>query len=89
MSDVQRDLIVVTGYWRVYFNKHGAEPLMWCISPDEGDWEIAVRDVQMTATAVTVYRPKPLQDDDDGKPSAWLFVTGTLTVNSSGFAVIA
>lgn len=39
-----------TGSMRIYFNRHGAFPLMWCIEPDPRtasgawpSWEIADR----------------------------------------------
>lgn len=77
-----------TGKFRVYFNRHGAEPLMWCISPEGGGWEIAVRDVQLSTIAETVYRKKETADEDDGRPSAWIACEGTLTINVVGFATI-
>jgi hypothetical protein len=81
--------MTVHGKFRVYFNRHGAEPLMWCISPDDGLWEIAVRSVQFaTATAETAYRKKDTPDEDDGKPSAWIAVEGQLTVFPFGHATI-
>jgi len=76
------------GRWRIYFNRHGAEPLMWCVSPDEGGWEIAVRDVQIATIAEAVYRKKETADEDDGRPSAWFLCEGVLTVFLSGFATI-
>ncbi len=76
------------GKWRVYFNRHGAEPLMWCISPEDGSWEIAVRDVQLATIAESVYRKKPVADEDDGRPSAWFSIEGQLTINPAGFATI-
>lgn len=76
------------GKWRVYFNRHGAEPLMWCVSPDDGGWEMAVRDVQLAASAETVYRKKSTPDEEDGRPSAWFSVEGVLTISAAGFAVI-
>ena len=78
-----------TGKFRVYFNRHGAEPLMWCISPESGLWELAVRSVQLaTPTAETVYRKKETADEDDGRPSAWIAVEGVLTVHTHGHATI-
>jgi hypothetical protein len=77
-----------TGKFRVYFNRHGAEPLMWCISPELGGWEIAVRDVQLATIAESVYRKKETADEDDGRPSAWFAIEGVLTVNAAGFATI-
>lgn len=80
--------LVITGKFRVYFNRHGAEPLMWCVAPDAGGWEIAVRDVQLATIAETVYRKKETADEDDGRPSAWIAIEGVLTVNPAGFATI-
>jgi len=72
------------GRMRVYFNRHGAFPLVWCIAIDgiTPGWELAVAaihfdDVSMTA----VYQPKDTDDADDGKPSAWFEVCGALRVN--------
>jgi hypothetical protein len=80
--------VCITGKFRVYFNRHGAEPLMWCVSPETGGWEIAVRDVQLATIAESVYRKKETADEDDGRPSAWFAVEGVLTVNAAGFATI-
>ena len=68
------------GRWRVYFNKHGRADLPWCIAPAAGGWEIAVPAVLITTEAETVYQPKATPDDEDGRPSAWLFVEGKLVV---------
>lgn len=76
------------GSFRVFFNRHGAAPLVWCIAPECGGWEIAVADVDITAPVRAVYQPKPEKDEDDGKPSAWLAVDGLLTVLASGHASI-
>jgi hypothetical protein len=84
----ERNRFTITGKFRVYFNRHGAEPLMWCVSPETGGWEIAVRDVQLAAIAETVYRKKETADEDDGRPSAWFAIEGVLTVNAAGFATI-
>lgn len=80
--------MVVHGKFRVYFNRHGAEPLMWCVAPDAGGWELAVRDIGISTHAETVYRKKETPDEDDGRPSAWFAVEGVLTVNAAGFATI-
>lgn len=77
-----------TGRWRVYFNKHGAAELPWCVAPDAGGWELAVAAVGIAAPAETVYRPKPTPDDEDGRPSAWIAIDGVLTVTRSGHASI-
>lgn len=69
------------GIFRVYFNRHGAAPLVWCVATDE--WELAVSSVTLIAPTQSVYRPKATDDDDDGRPSAWLEVRGTLEVRGS------
>lgn len=82
-----------TGALRVYFNRLSAEPMMWCVSPDstdDGTWEIAVRAVRLGPGLIadTVWRPKATPDDEDGRPSAWLAVTGTLAIHADGTATI-
>lgn len=77
-----------TGTFRIYFNRHGAAPLMWCVSPEEGDWEIAVQHVEIHVEAWTVYEPKATPDDEDGRPSAWIRVTGELDIRHGGIARI-
>lgn len=76
------------GIWRVYFHRLNPEGLAWCVSPDDGSFEIAVRDVLIRARASTVHRPKATADDDDGRPSAWIRVEGLLTVGADGVATI-
>jgi hypothetical protein len=67
------------GTFRVHFNRHGAAPLVWCVATDE--WELAIASIVITGAEIrTVYKPKATPDDEDGKPSAWLEVTGVLTV---------
>lgn len=85
---LNRSTISIPGTWCIYFNRHGAEPLMWCISPEAGDWEIAVRDVEITGFVMTVYRKKPTADEDDGKPSAWITASGMPTIGLDGEARI-
>ena len=56
---------------RLHFNRHGAAPLVWCIST--GDFEIAVKSFRTFGVPIeTVYTPKSTPDDEDGRPSAWL-----------------
>lgn len=78
------------GLLRVYFNRLSAEPMMWCVSPEDGLWELAVSTVQLgpTVVAETVWRPKATPDDEDGRPSAWLATAGTLRVFDDGTATI-
>jgi hypothetical protein len=76
------------GSFRVYFHRLNPEGLPWCVSPDSGAWEIAVRNVVIGTSSTAVYRPKAKPDDEDGRPSAWIAVTGTLTVCEDGLARI-
>ncbi len=80
--------MTIYGKWRVYFNRHGAAPLMWCVSPVAGGWELAIASIGINVHAMTVYRPKPIADEDDGKPSAWIEAQGQLTILESGHASI-
>jgi hypothetical protein len=70
-----------TGTFRIYFNRHGAAPLVWCVATD--DWELAVAAVEITAAVRTVYEKKLIPDEEDGRPSAWLEVKGELIVSAS------
>lgn len=58
------------GSVRLHFNRHGAAPLVWCLSTPT--CEIAVKGFTTGVPVVTVYAPKATLDDEDGKPSAWL-----------------
>jgi len=78
----------LTGRWRVYFNRHGAADRPWCVAPEAGGWEVAVRSVGISTVAETVYQPKAVPDDEDGRPSAWIAVDGYLTIHMSGHASI-
>lgn len=73
--------MTITGKFRVHFNRHGAAPLVWCVSTDH--WELAVASVTLKAPVQSCYRAKATADDDDGKPSAWFEVSGTLVVENS------
>jgi hypothetical protein len=79
--------VIGVGRWRIYFNRHGAAGMPWCVAPDAGGWELAVGAVMLTVTAETIYRPKATPDDEDGRPSAWIAVDGKLTV-AGGLACI-
>jgi len=70
-----------TGTFRLHYNRHGAAPLIWCVTTD--DWELAISEFHVHVPLTSVYRPKATADDDDGKPSAWLEATGTLEVVGS------
>lgn len=77
-----------TGALRVYFNRLSAEPMMWCVSPEDGMWEIAVSRVSFEGAATTVYQPKATPDDEDGRPSAWLAAHGHLRIFADGTATV-
>jgi hypothetical protein len=78
--------VTYTGTFRLHFNRYGAAPLVWCVATD--DWELAVARIVLTGVEMrSVYRPKATADDDDGKPSAWFEVDGTVRVEG-GTAVI-
>ncbi len=67
------------GTFRVSFNRHGAAPLVCSIATD--DWEINVRGFQAIGVEMrSVYVAKATPDDEDGKPSFWIEVTGLLDV---------
>lgn len=70
--------MIFVGKFRVYFNRHNAAPLVWCVATD--NWEIAVAGIAIRAEVRTVYEPKATADEDGGKPSAWLEVEGELEV---------
>lgn len=72
-----------TGKFRVYFNRHQAAPLVWCIAPEAGGWEIAVAHVVFRVDTNTVFAPKETKDEDDGKPSGWLYCEGALRISGS------
>lgn len=71
----------LAGRFRVYFNRHQAAPLVWCVRSENGNFELAVAQVDIAAPTRTVYRPKDTPDDEDGMPSAWLEVDGVVNVD--------
>ena len=75
----------VSGNFRIHFNRHNAAPLVWSIATDE--WELSVMGIVIESTVRTVYRPKDTDDDEDGRPSAWLETHGTMTLER-GIATI-
>lgn len=83
-------VILMTGTWRISFNRHGAAPRVWSIMQDDPGmrWELAVSHLRITAPCWTRYEPKATADDDDGLPSAWIGVTGMLRVLADGTATI-
>lgn len=87
------DRLLGEGRFRVYWNRHQAVPLVWCvlfIQNNEPQWEVAVRSVVFDrVVAETVFRPKVTPDDEDGFPSGWIEVTGELILRSSGVAFIS
>jgi hypothetical protein len=76
------------GAWRLYFNRHGAVGLPWCVAPDSGGWELAVSGIDVQVPSETVFAPKATPDDEDGRPSAWIACAGRLTI-TAGVAAIA
>lgn len=76
-----RQSFSLAGTFRVYFNRHQAAPLVWCIATSDMEIEFAVAAVTIDAPVKTVYRRKETPDDEDGHPSAWLEVTGVLAVD--------
>lgn len=85
--------MTITGRFRLSFNRAGAAPLVWSVSPldDEGRpiFELAVRCIGLNGVyVVTEYVPKPTPDAEDGQPSAYLLTRGTLTVDESGVVLI-
>jgi hypothetical protein len=70
-----------TGPFTIYFNRHQAVPLVWCIA--RPNWEIAVSKVFINAFCETRYDATKLTpDDEDGKPSAYLYIPfGTLSID--------
>lgn len=79
--------LTFTGQIRLSFNRHGAAPLVWCVSVADA-WEIAVRSIVIRCETRSVYEPKATPDDEDGKPSAWFTCFGRLTVDEYGIATI-
>lgn len=89
--------MVQTGTFRVYFNRHGAAPLLWCVAlVDDSDiaavriaWEIAVRHVDISVPCWTVFVTRKEADEDTGLPSAWITCRGMLTVAPDGTASVS
>jgi hypothetical protein len=79
-------VITFTGPMRLYFNRHGAAPLVWCVASD--GWELTVAALDVRAPILSCYAPKDVADEDDGKPSAWFSVDGVLIVQPNGRAII-
>lgn len=85
--------VTAIGRFRIYFNRHGAAPLVWCVALEnprgpELLWELAVPAVETHERATTVYAPKATADDVDGKPSAWFVCEGRLEIGVDGTARI-
>lgn len=77
----ERRCALASGIFRIYFNRHQAAPLVWCVATD--DFELAVARVEIRCALLSAYRPKATPDDEDGKPSAWFECGGTLTLRGS------
>lgn len=84
-----RQSLTIAGRFRVYFAAHQYAPLVWSIATTGGGaarwgddamgFEIAVAELEITSGKVrTMYRPKATPDHEDGMPSAWIEVDGTL-----------
>lgn len=74
-------VITHVGLFRIYYNRQQAAPLVWCVATH--DWELAVASVIIEAPARTAFKHKTTQDHEDGMPSAWLEVSGVLSVIGS------
>lgn len=86
-------MISCLGKFKVYFAHHNVAPLVWCLQYLDAEgfpkWEIAVQSIDVDgAHAQTVYAPKATADSVDGKPSAYLLVVGSLSVDAQGTATI-
>lgn len=82
-----RQSFSIAGSFRVYFNRHQAAPLVWCVAVMDTEdviavpkLEIACAELTIDAPVTTVYALKATPDED-GKPRAWLEVTGVLIVD--------
>jgi hypothetical protein len=80
-------MMTTTGQFRVYFNRHQAAPLVWCVATD--CFEVAVATVAISAPVRAIYEPKATPDHEDGKPSAFLEVFGTLIIDGDGARIVA
>lgn len=81
--------LLFTDAFRVYFNRHNADGLSWCVSPESGAWEIGVKTLAINTPTTTVHKPKATPDDEDGRPSAWVSTRGALFLEMDGSATIA
>ena len=86
-------MVEVDGRFAVYFNRHQAAPLVWCIAlldiAGSPVWELAVSELVIEKTTATArYRPGQSDDSESGIPSAVIECSGRLTVLKSGFARI-
>jgi hypothetical protein len=75
------------GKFRLYFNRHGAAPLVWCVSCPDGAWVIAVKGYCISSELWSAYTLKHTPGDEGGKPSAWLETIGQLEIRD-GIACI-
>lgn len=83
-----RARIALKGRFRFYFNHHGAAPLVWCVAPEDGEFEIAIRGFELRVDSEAVYRKKAEADEDDGRPSGWIACTGDLEIEDGIARVI-
>lgn len=68
--------------WRVYFNRQGEWPMIWCI--DEGDISTQIRIQRVyfegvAAEGATILQPKPVKLAPN-EPVAWFNVRGRLKI---------
>lgn len=70
---------------------HRVDGRHWCVSEPAGLWEISAQSVGFEGIAgKTVTEPnKMVPDDEDGKPSGWIEVDGTLAIKAGGHVVIS
>lgn len=78
----------LAGAFRVYWNRHNADGLKWCVAPEAGGWELACRDVVILTPCRSMSQTKATPDDEDGRPSGWFAVVGRLEMGADGVARI-
>lgn len=87
------DTVFSARTWRIYFNRHQAAPLVWCVAAQADQsskvmFEVAVSALGCTAGIVSAYEPDSGPSDDTGRPVAWFEAYGELTVDELGRATI-
>lgn len=80
-------MLTYCGWMRLHWNK-GETERPWCISLESG-WQLEVKTLSTNGVLCTwVLIEKPIPDEDDGKPRAWVDTYGVLNVDCQGHAVI-